>query len=99
MKPLYILPFAIVLSGALSAAISDPVRLDSGSISGIPVNDAGIRMFKGIPYAAPPVGDLRWRATQPAAHWDGVRKADQYGPNCTAGGGGGRGGGKGKGPG
>src|SRR5512142_2149782 len=101
MKHLYLLSFTLILAGgAVSAAIPDPVRLDSGSVSGNPADDAGVRAFKGIPFAAPPVGDLRWRAPQPAAHWDGVRKAEQFGPNCTAGGGaGGRGGGKGKGPG
>jgi para-nitrobenzyl esterase len=101
MKPsLFLLSFALILAGAVSAAIPDPVHLDSGSVSGIAASDSSVQMFKGIPYAAPPVGDLRWRAPQPAAHWDGVRKADQFGPNCTAGGGaGGRGGGKGKGPG
>jgi len=99
-QPLFILPCALIFTGSLWAAISDPVRLDSGSVSGIPAGDSGVRIFKGIPYAAPPVGDLRWKAPQPAAHWDGVRKAEQFGPNCTAGGGaGGRGGGKGKGPG
>src|SRR4029079_17978398 len=99
-QPLFILPCALIFTGSLWAAISDPVRLDSGSVSGIPAGDSGVRIFKGIPYAAPPVGDLRWKAPQPAAHWDGVRKAEQFSPNCTAGGGaGGRGGGKGKGPG
>jgi len=91
-------PFATFLAAPLSAAIPEPVRLESGSVSGASTTDPGVRVFKGIPYAAPPVGDLRWRAPQPVAHWDGVRKADQFGPNCTAGGGGGRGG-KGKGPG
>jgi para-nitrobenzyl esterase len=42
----------------------------------------GIDEFLGIPYAAPPVGPLRWRAPQPAAHWSGVRPATQYGPHC-----------------
>jgi para-nitrobenzyl esterase len=79
----------------VSAAVPDPVHLDSGPVSGISANDASVRVFKGIPYAAPPVGDLRWRAPQPAGHWEGVRKADQFGPSCTAGGGAGRGG-KGK---
>ena len=97
-KPLYILSFALILTGAVSAAVPDPVHLDSGSVSGVTLSDSGVRAFKGIPFAAPPVGDLRWRAPQPAAHWDGVRKAEQFGPNCAAGGGGGRGG-KGKGPG
>ena len=97
MKPLSILSFALILAGGVSAAIPDPVRLDSGSVSGNPADDAGVRSFKGIPFAAPPLGDLRWRAPQPAAHWDGVRKAEQFSSNCTTGGGG-RGGGKGKGP-
>src|SRR5258706_10044563 len=42
----------------------------------------GIDEFLGIPYAAPPVGRLRWRAPQPAAHWKGVRSATRFGPHC-----------------
>ncbi len=42
----------------------------------------GVIGWKGIPFAAPPVGDLRWRAPQPAAHWDGVRAATEYGHDC-----------------
>ena len=45
-----------------------------------------IRVFKGIPFAAPPVGALRWKAPQPVAHWDGVRKAEEFGPRCMQGG-------------
>ena len=97
VKPLYVLPWALILTGTVVAAVPDPVRLDSGSVSGIPVGDSGVRIFKGIPFAAPPVGDLRWKAPQPAGHWEGVRKAEQFGPNCTAGGGAGGRGGKGKG--
>ena len=65
-----------------SAATEEPVRLDSGLVSGIAGSDAGVRAFLGIPYAAPPVGQLRWRPPQPPAHWDGVRKADQFGAMC-----------------
>jgi para-nitrobenzyl esterase len=97
-QPVYILPFALILSCTGFAAIPEPVRLDSGSVSGIPGSDPAVRVFKGIPFAAPPIGDLRWKAPQPAGHWEGVRKAEQFGPVCTAGGSGGRGG-KGKGPG
>jgi len=93
MKALLILSVTLI---TVLAAVPEPVRLDSGSVSGTAVNDPGVRAFKGIPYAAPPVGDLRWRAPQPAAHWEGVRKADQFGANCTAGGGAGGRGGKGK---
>jgi para-nitrobenzyl esterase len=86
---------------AVSAATSDTVRLDTGLISGVTGNSPEVRVYKGIPFAAPPVGDLRFRAPQALAKWEGTRKADQFGPMCMQGGaGGGRGGGKGpaKGP-
>ena len=70
---------AAVLVQALSGAT---VELDSGQISGIDGSTAGVRVFKGIPYAAPPVGKLRWRAPQQVAHWDGVRNSDQFGAMC-----------------
>jgi para-nitrobenzyl esterase len=53
------------------------VTLDSGEIEGVAAD--GLQVFKGIPYAAPPVGDLRWRAPQPVKPWTGVRKATEYG--------------------
>src|SRR5579862_4083410 len=91
-RPFHLLAFVCMLATVLCAAIPDPVRLDSGSVSGISTSDAVVRMFKGIPYAAPPVGDLRWKAPQPPAKWDGVRKAETFSSTCSAGGGGGRGG-------
>ena len=77
------------------AAIDQPVKLDSGIVSGTPGNNAEVRVFKGIPYAAPPVGDLRWKPPQPALKWEGVRAADQFGSSCMQGGG--AGGGRGRG--
>src|SRR5580765_4487161 len=74
---------------ALPAAVPDPVRLDSGSISGTTGTSGEVRIFRGVPYAAPPVGALRWKAPQPAAKWEGIRKADEYGARCFQGGGGG----------
>jgi para-nitrobenzyl esterase len=69
------------LAASCSFGQSQPaVSIDSGSISGI--DTADVRAWLGIPYAAPPVGDLRWRAPQPAAHWQGVRAADKVGPAC-----------------
>ena len=56
------------------------VRIDTGKIRGSVEN--GVLSFKGIPYAAPPVGDLRWRPPQPAAKWTGVRAATDYGHDC-----------------
>ncbi len=65
------------------AAIQEPVHLDAGPISGIAGSNPDVRVFKGIPYAAPPTGKLRWRAPQPVAHWDSVHAADQFGAMCT----------------
>lgn len=72
--------FALV--NLLPAAMDQPVPLDSGMISGASGTDLDVHVFRGIPYAAPPVGDLRWREPQPVAHWDGVRKADEFGAMC-----------------
>ncbi len=57
------------------------VVVDAGALAGR-VDSSGLLVFKGIPYAAPPVGDLRWRAPQPPANWDGVRPAQMLGHNC-----------------
>jgi para-nitrobenzyl esterase len=75
----------LTLAGEAFAAVKEPVRLDTGLVSGMPGKSPDMRIFKGIPFAAPPVGNLRWRAPQPAAHWQGVRKADEFGPVCMQG--------------
>jgi para-nitrobenzyl esterase len=85
MRPGFFGIAAIFLLGGWlvsSAAIEEPVHLDSGLVSGISGSNAGVRVFRGIPYAAPPVGKLRWSEPQPAAHWDGIRKADEFGAMC-----------------
>ena len=70
-----------VLAGAPAAfAQPDQVRIDTGSVSGA-IKD-GVQSFKGIPFAAPPVGPLRWRPPQPAAKWTGVKAATEYGHDC-----------------
>ena len=72
----------VVLSSVTYGAIDGPVKIDTGLISGTTGTSPDVRIYRGIPYAAPPVGDLRWRAPQPAAHWDGVRAADKFGSQC-----------------
>ncbi|RYX81693.1 hypothetical protein EON83_23100 [bacterium] len=62
--------------------MNKPVRTQSGLLSGVEGRDASITVYKGVPYAAPPVGDLRWRAPQEPLKWKGVRKADQFGSIC-----------------
>jgi para-nitrobenzyl esterase len=78
------LPIAILFAAVfpLAAAITDPVRVEQGQLSGVPGADPAVRVYKGIPFAAPPVGDLRWRAPKPAADWPGVRKANQFSATC-----------------
>ena len=59
-----------------------PVRISTGLVVGL-VAPGGIREFRGIPFAAPPVGPLRWRAPEPVAPWRGVRDATHFGPRCV----------------
>ena len=56
------------------------VTVESGKLQGVHGWDPRVAVFRGIPYAAPPIGELRWRTPLPAVPWEGVRKADQYGP-------------------
>jgi para-nitrobenzyl esterase len=84
-----------VLLAAVAAALVVPTMASAGSLHGhspVAATDKGlirgttvddIREFKGVPYAAAPVGDLRWRAPQPAAAWAGVRDATQFGAHCA----------------
>jgi para-nitrobenzyl esterase len=73
---------ALAAVSTVSAALPEEVRIDKGLVAGKPGVGVDVRVFKGIPFAAPPVGQLRWREPQPAAAWEGVRKADQFGPRC-----------------
>ena len=56
------------------------VRVKNGELRGLPGTNTRISVFKGIPFAAPPVGENRWRAPQPCPDWEGVRTAFEYGP-------------------
>ncbi|WP_428422875.1 carboxylesterase/lipase family protein [Methylibium sp.] len=67
-----------------AVAVETQVELRSGSVVGNLPDSSGIRSFKGIPYAAPPVESLRWKEPQPAAAWTGVRDATQFGNRCWA---------------
>jgi len=63
----------------LSAA-NPSARAAGGTLQGI--QEGGVKAFKGIPFAQPPVGALRWQAPQPAGSWSGVRQANAFGPRC-----------------
>ena len=79
LLPLLLLP--LPSSATSNKKSADPlVHVDGGTIRGI--NRAGLLIFKGIPYAQPPVGQLRWRPPQPVRTWTGVRSAAAFGHDC-----------------
>lgn len=82
MKRVYLF-FLIIFPFILMAQTDNSmlkIKIGNGMLEG--VYSSGISIFKGIPFAQPPVGDLRWKAPQPVKNWDGVRKADQFGPRA-----------------
>ena len=64
------------------AFAADQVKTANGVVESTAAPVAGVRSFKGIPFAQPPVGDLRWREPQPVKNWSGARNADKFGPRC-----------------
>jgi para-nitrobenzyl esterase len=78
-----ILSGLVLSAAALQPALaSDRVRIANGTLESHASPKDGVRSFKGIPFAQPPVGDLRWREPQPVKRWAGVRNADEFGPRC-----------------
>jgi para-nitrobenzyl esterase len=73
---------AIATVSLVYAAETNVVSTEQGQLSGV-TDPQGVTAYKGVPFAAPPIGELRWKAPQPAAHWDGVRKADHFGNACV----------------
>jgi para-nitrobenzyl esterase len=70
----------------LAAAVqaeSLTVKTEQGMVHGKTINEGKVKAFLGLPYAAPPVGDLRWKAPAPPAHWKGERDASQFGARCA----------------
>ncbi len=89
-------PAVLVLCGAVCGTVSGtvragtatpaavrpaPVRVEGGMLEGVATD--GLTVYKGIPFATPPLADLRWRPPQPGAPWTGVRSADHFAPDCV----------------
>jgi para-nitrobenzyl esterase len=75
-----VLLFTVAATSAITLAQSPQTSTESGPISGVRAD--GLDVYKGIPFAAPPVGDLRWREPARVAPWTGTRKADAFAPAC-----------------
>lgn len=81
---------ALPVAGSAAAAataegsplLRHPLQIASGLLTGVRGGAEGVAAFKGIPFAQPPVGDLRWQPARPASPWQGVRAADKFGPVC-----------------
>lgn len=78
--------FVLVLLAGLAAfspgsQLAETIRVTGGLVSGTMGQRGDIQIFRGIPFAAPPVGELRWRAPQPVKPWSGVRRCNAFGPS------------------
>ena len=74
--------FAALSALPLLAAIQEPIKVEGGLVSGQPGWAWGVRAYLGIPFAAPPVGNRRWRPPQPVIPWQGVLAAREFSPAC-----------------
>ena len=77
-KPVLLIVFGLLLFSCKEQPLTTLIETDAGMVEGI--QEDGFMSFKGIPFAAPPVGDLRWKEPQPVKPWEGVLKADTFGP-------------------
>ena len=76
---------ALAMAAALAGckpAVCPVLDIEGGKIQGVETAAKGVYVFKGIPFAAPPVGELRWKEPQPVVPWEGVKVADTYGPGA-----------------
>jgi para-nitrobenzyl esterase len=78
MKRIFLLASAVLMIAACTD--KNPVlTIEGGRIQGVPTGTPGVTVYKGIPFAAPPVADLRWKEPQPVIPWEGVKVADTWG--------------------
>jgi para-nitrobenzyl esterase len=80
MKKVWIAIFLTCAFAQLAISQIQTAKVTGGEVQGVVTE--GISIFKGIPFAAPPVGDLRWKAPAPLQAWAGIKKADAFGPAC-----------------
>ncbi len=88
LKTLFVSGMVLGMTGCSSQPASfeldpaTPIEVDGGEITGIASDDDSVAIYKGIPFAAAPVGDLRWQAPKPVTQWDGVKECDDWGASA-----------------
>lgn len=82
IKKFVVPTLAILLLAPAFTALADSVRVEQGLLSGTTGKNPDTRVYRGVPFAAPPVGELRWKPPQPPASWKGVREAKEFGNAC-----------------
>src|ERR1700722_6969428 len=87
MKRSCVLIVSGLILGLSTAGFADSlkVKTEQGKVHGKPINNGKVNAFLGLPYAAPPVGDLRWKAPEPPPKWKGDRVATNFGSHCAQG--------------
>jgi para-nitrobenzyl esterase len=76
---------ALAVTLACAGTVAAQVKTTAGAVTGTAIDDGRIRVFKGIPFAAAPSGELRWKEPRPVAQWEGVRDATEFGRQCVQG--------------
>src|SRR5437762_2798636 len=79
---LFLITVLMVMALAAVASAQERVKTANGIVEGTTDKSTGVRMFKGVPFAEPPVGDLRWKSPQAVKNWQGARQTVQFGPRC-----------------
>ncbi len=79
MKQAFLFLLTLIYSATFGQSVT--VKTENGQIEGAHNKTGDIRIFKGVPFAAPPVGDLRWKAPQPVANWTDIKKCQAFGPS------------------
>src|SRR5687767_3922146 len=77
-----VLAISLALSLTAEAIAQDRASIANGDLEGVADKSSGVRVFKGIPFGEPPLGESRWKLPQPVKNWQGARKADKFGPRC-----------------
>ena len=84
-KLLLLLPLLAILSCTSQEknGKSPVLTIEGGQIQGVQAENPGVYVFRGIPYAAPPIGELRWKEPQPVVAWDSIRLCDKFGQSVA----------------